>query len=189
MAWIVRAFVHDARDSTETCFSDVSLHAFAAALKELFSGVILLHIYPRSLLRMTSQLTAISEVISGTNSTWARAPPIMHRKSVLTVSQKSASINASSMAVLSAGLSCRCTLVSACCVAIVDRNRRRNGRLSFVTEPTAQEESKSASQWLFAFAFFGRDPLRESHQGAIDVGVETVLCEASGGFSEEQVSS
>lgn len=137
---------------------------------------------------MTSQLTAISDTVSGSHANWARAPPIMHRKYNLSVSQKSASINASSMAVLSAGLSCRCTLVSACCVAVVDRDRRRTGRLNFVTEPTAQEESKSASQWLFAFAFFGRDPLQESGQTEPDVGVESVLCEASGGFSEEQVS-
>ncbi|KDN52840.1 hypothetical protein K437DRAFT_272139 [Tilletiaria anomala UBC 951] len=170
----------------------ISQRAWAASLRELFSSVVLLHMHPRSLIRISSQLAS-----EGNNSLTAsyfkknHSLPPLDRGAAFQPSHKAACINATSVALIVSGIPCKSTVASACCVSIEGRYEsetggdRRQRRRNLTTHPTPEDEHTASNTWLMAFAFSGHDPSQPLQESSTDLSAELVYCEATGAFSDD----
>ncbi|ORY88208.1 3' exoribonuclease family, domain 1-domain-containing protein [Leucosporidium creatinivorum] len=119
-------------------------------LTSLLAPLILLHLYPRSLLQLTLQTlssssTAFSTAFSTSPSSLTPSPSTVTLQSLPPSSAESAArINASMLALVDAGVACKGMLV-AVAVAFVEGELR--------LDPTQREEEMATSRHVFAFSF------------------------------------
>ncbi|GAA5966721.1 hypothetical protein JCM21900_004769 [Sporobolomyces salmonicolor] len=165
------------------------LKAAETALSHLFPPVILLHLYPRSLLQLTLQtVSAPSTAFSKPFSTdpLEAAPSLSYKgKGKATdlprgtgagASEKAARINAAMMALVDAGVQCKGMVVA---VAVAYFPASGDGEEQEMRlDPTPAEEEEAVSTHVFAFSF------------GVGVGGVEGACvgvDSLGTFSEDQL--
>ena len=99
------------------------MHSFAASVQSLFASIMLLHSFPRSLIRMSMQLTSSDSdtyrEYVGLKSTHQDASTVLFdRAPSMRASHKAVCINAMSVALLDSGISARATIVATCVVML-----------------------------------------------------------------------
>ncbi|GAA5877872.1 hypothetical protein JCM1840_002930 [Sporobolomyces johnsonii] len=165
------------------------IKATETTLSHLFTPLILLHLYPRSLLQLTLQTvsspsTAFSKPFS-TDPLEAPPSPSSKGKGKATdpplgtgagASEKAARINAAMMALVDAGVQCKGMIVAVAVAYVVAGRDGEEQEMRL--DPTPAEEEEAVSTHVFAFSF-----------GVGVGGVEGVCVgvDSLGTFSEDQL--
>ncbi|GAA5886301.1 hypothetical protein JCM6882_001596 [Rhodosporidiobolus microsporus] len=155
-------------------------------LRQLLTPLILLHLYPRSLLQLTVQTTsAPSTTFTKAFSTdpalvvatdaKGKGKEQLPRGVGAGAGEKAARINAAMMALVDAGVQCRGMLVAIAVALVPSANEEE---VEVLLDPTPAEEDEATSTHVFAFSF-GRGV---GETEGTCVGVESV-----GLFSEDQL--
>lgn len=164
--------------------------ALATEFQALFESVLLLHRHPRTLIQLVIQTTSKpptatptvnlslnrggSATASEEEQQKRHAPLLLGPDVPFTFAEIAASINASTLALIDAGIPLRATIVATSCavVSIDDALRTRDvdptkgsywyvPRLtsSVLVDPSPEEEKVAESCHVYAFAFSGYNPL------------------------------
>ncbi|KAI3623234.1 RRP46 [Malassezia furfur] len=156
--------------------------ALATEFQALFESVLLLHRHPRTLIQLVIQTTSKpptatptvnlslnrggSATASEEEQQKRHAPLLLGPDVPFTFAEIAASINASTLALIDAGIPLRATIVATSCavVSIDDALRTRDvdptkGSYCVLVDPSPEEEKVAESCHVYAFAFSGYNPL------------------------------